>query len=102
MASIPSGRRTVAPAHPGVVVADLLEDNGVSMRGAARAIGMSSTGLNKVLLGQSPVTPETALRLAAYFGNTPELWLDMQRAHDLWNARAAIGKDVEKIKPLGK
>ena len=102
MASIPSGRRKVAPAHPGVVIADLLEDNGVSMRGAAKAIGLSPTGLNKVLTGKSPVTPETALRLAAYFGNSPEHWLDIQQAHDLWNAREAIGKDVAKIKKIGK
>jgi len=42
-----------------------------------------------------------SLRLARLFGNSPELWLNAQRAVDLWDAAQAIKKDVVRIKPLG-
>jgi plasmid maintenance system antidote protein VapI len=41
-----------------------------------------------------------ALRLARLFGNTPEFWLNAQRAVDLWDTAEAIKKDVSRIKPL--
>lgn len=100
MASFPARPRKVAPQHPGEVAADILDEQDVSMRAAAKAIGLSPNGLNKVLLGQGPVTAETALRFGVYFGNGPDIWLRLQNAYDLWHAKAEIGKDVAKIKPL--
>lgn len=101
MASFPARPRKVAPLHPGQVIAGILDDKRVSLRQTAKAIGMSPTGLSKVLTGKSPVTAETALRIAAYFRPgkkldtaTPELWLRMQAAHDLWHAKQAIGEQV--------
>ena len=46
------------------------------------------------------LSPEMALRLARLFGNSPEFWLNAQRAVDLWDAGQAIKKDVSRIKPL--
>ncbi len=99
--SIPAGPIKRAPLHPGEVIADILDDNRISMRAAAKAIGMSPTGLEKVLKGKGPVTPDTALRLEAYFGNEhPELWLDMQQNYDLYHARARLAGALKKITPL--
>ena len=91
------------PGHPGLVIEDILDQQGIGLREAARAIGMSHNGLDKVLKGLSPVTPETALRVGTYFGNPefgPLLFLDLQREYDLFHARKALEKDLAKIVPL--
>ncbi len=101
MASFPARPRKVAPMHPGLVIAGILDERRVSLRTTAKAIGMSPTGLGKVLRGESPVTAETAWRIAAYFrpakrleSANPELWLRMQASYDLWHAKQAIGEMV--------
>lgn len=99
MASITAKPRKVAPPHPGSIIAGLLEENRISMRQAATAIGMSPTGLNKVLLGESPVTAATALRISAYLGGTPELYLRLQADLDLWNARQDLAAELAAIVP---
>lgn len=100
--SYPAGPRKVAPPHPGVVLAGTLDDARISLRQAARAIGMSPTGLNKVLHGRGPVTAGTALRIAAYLGGAPELWLRMQMDFDLWHERQALAGILQAIEPAGK
>lgn len=100
MATYPARTPKVPPPHPGAIIADVLDEQGISMRKAAEAIGMSPNGLNKVLLGQSPVTPETALRIGTYFGNGPDLWLNLQRSYDLWHARKALATDLARIKSI--
>lgn len=100
MAVYPARPRKVAPLHPGSGIADILEDVGVSVRKAAAAMGLSPNGLNKVLRGESPVTVETALRVGTYFGNGPDLWLDLQKDYDLWHARIAMKDALKAIEPL--
>lgn len=99
MTSYPTDGRKVAPPHPGGVVADVLDSARISMRQAAAAIGMSPTGLNKVLTGQSPVTAATALRLAAYIGGSPELWMRMQADFDLWHEGQRLAAELKAIVP---
>jgi len=100
--SYPAGPRMVAPVHPGQAIAGALEDSRISVRQAARSIGMSPAGLNKVLLGQGPVTAGTALRIAAYLGGTPELWLRMQNDFDLWHEREELAGILQAIEPASK
>jgi len=101
MAEIKPRTRKAAPLHPGTVLADAIEGAGLSMREVARAIDMSPNGLNKVLKATSPITPETALRLARYLGtNDPDIWLRMQADFDLWHARIAMKDKLAAIKPL--
>lgn len=92
--------RKVPPLHPGAVATDILDEQRISARKAAKAIGLSAAGLLKVLNGKGPITPETALRFAAYFGNTPEHWLRMQNDHDLWHARSVMAKQLGKIESI--
>jgi addiction module HigA family antidote len=56
--------------------------------------------MNELLRGRRAVSPEMALRLSRRFGNSPEFWLNAQRAVDLWNAVRAIKTQVERIKPF--
>jgi addiction module HigA family antidote len=56
--------------------------------------------MNELLRGRRAVSPEMALRLSRLFGNSPEFWLNAQRAVDLWDAARAIRAQVRRIKPL--
>ena len=89
------------PTHPGEMLReDYLPDYGLSVSGLAEAVGVSRQSINELLRERRNVSPEMALRLARLFGNSPEFWLNAQRAVDLWDAGQAIKKDVSRIKPL--
>ena len=95
------GRRKIRPTHPGEMLReDFLPDYGLTVAGLARALGVSRQTMNELLRGRRAVSPEMALRLSRLFGNSPEFWLNAQRAVDLWNAARAIKTQVERIKPL--
>lgn len=90
------------PTHPGEMLReDFLPDYELSVAGLAKAVGVSRQSINELLRERRAVSPEMALRLARLFGNSPEFWLNAQRAVDLWDAAQAIKKEVARIKPLG-
>lgn len=99
---IPNSReRKVRPTHPGEMLReDFLPDYGLTVSSLAQALGVSRQTINEVLRERRAVSPEMALRLSRLFGNTPEFWLNAQRAVDLWEAARAIKTKVERIKPL--
>jgi addiction module HigA family antidote len=78
---------------------DFLPDYGLTVSRLAKAVGVSRQSINELLRGRA-VSPKMSLRLARLFGNSPEFWLNAQRAVDLWVAAQAIKKDVARIKPL--
>lgn len=79
------------PAHPGEFINDIyLEPNGISGRELAVNLGVAPSTLSRVLKGTSRVTPEMALRLSVALGRSPESWLALQDAYDLWNARQHV------------
>ncbi len=92
---------TRRPTHPGAMLReDFLPDFELTVAGLAEAIGVSRQSINELLRGRRAVSPEMALRLGRLFGNTPEFWLNAQRAVDLWDAALAIKDDVARIRPL--
>ena len=66
----------------------------------ARAIGVSRQSVNELLRGRRAVSSEVALRLGKLFSNSPEFWLNAQRALDLWDEVQAIKDHVAGIKTL--
>jgi antitoxin HigA-1 len=89
------------PTHPGEMLReDFMPDYELTVSGLANAIGVSRQSINELLRERRSLSPEMAIRLSKLFGNSPEFWLNAQRAVDLWDASAAIGKDVARIKPL--
>jgi antitoxin HigA-1 len=89
------------PTHPGEMLReDFLVDYGLTVSGLAEALGVSRQSVNELLRERRAVSPEMALRLAKLFGNSPEFWLNSQRAVDLWDAAQAIQKEVARIRPL--
>jgi addiction module HigA family antidote len=67
------------------MVRAFLDDIGRSQAEAARALGVSTNRLNEVVKDKRGITADTALRLAAYFGNSAQFWLNVQIASDLWH-----------------
>ena len=95
---IPMQRR---PTHPGEMLReDFLPDYGLSATALAEAIGVSRQSVNELLRERRSVSPTMALRLAKLFGNSPEFWLNAQRAVDLWDAAQEIEQDVSRIRTL--
>ena len=89
------------PTHPGEMLReDFLPDYALTAAALAGAIGVSRQSVNELLRGRRAVSPEMALRLGKLFGNSPEFWLNAQRAVDLWDAAQAIRSDVDRIKTL--
>ena len=100
--AIPNSRAiTRRPTHPGEMLReDFLPDYDLTVSGLAEAAGVSRQSVNELLRGRRAVSPEMAIRLARLFGNSPEFWMNAQRAVDLWDANRAIKADVARIKPL--
>ncbi len=100
--SIPNtGKKEIRPIHPGEMLReDFLPDYELSVTGLAETLGVSRQTVNELLRERRAVSPEMALRLSRLFGNSPEFWLNAQRAVDLWDAAQNLGPQVERIKPL--
>ena len=88
------------PPHPGEFIREVyLEPFGLSARQLAVKLGVSPSTLTRVISGDSGVSPEMALRLSKALGRSPESWLAMQDAYDLWQARRHVRlDDVETIR----
>jgi len=79
------------PPHPGEVLReDVLVPLGISVTDAAVALGVTRKTLSELLNGHSGVSPEMAIRIGKATNTTPESWLAMQTAYDLWQARKRV------------
>jgi len=89
------------PVHPGVVLkADLLEPLGMSINRLAKELKVPANRLSQIVRGMRGITADTSLRLARYFGFTPEYWLNMQAHYDLEVVRRRSIQQIEReIKP---
>ena len=87
------------PPHPGEFIqATYLEPFNLSCRYLAAKLNVSASTLNRVINMQSGISPEMALRLSKVLGRSPESWLTMQDAYDLWQAKKRIKLDnIHKI-----
>jgi len=93
--------RNIRPTHPGEMLReDFMPDFGLNVAGFAKALGVSRQTVNELLLERRAISPAMALRLSRLFGNTPEFWLNAQRAVDLWEAARIMKKEIERITPL--
>ena len=82
-------------SHPGKILADqFLKPLGLSANALALALRVPANRITAIVNGERAVSADTALRLARYFGTSPELWITMQAGHDLSKARAETGKQI--------
>jgi addiction module HigA family antidote len=89
------------PPHPGETIKEeYLVPLGMSVNALARELGIGAARLNEIVLGRRGVSADTALRLARYFGSTPEFWLNLQAFYDLRMAERKAGQTIERtIRP---
>ncbi len=93
-----------APTHPGeILLEEFLKPYGMTQKELARRIGVSYPRVNELVHKKRGVTPDTALRLSRLFGTTPEFWLNLQLAYDLYLAkRQGNYEAIEAIKPIAQ
>ena len=85
------------PIPPGEILAEeFMKPNGISQNRLARDIEVNPARVNDIVHGRSSITAAIALRLAKYFGTTPELWMNLQAGYDLRKARAADWAKIER------
>ena len=86
------------PRPGGIVRRQCLEPLGLSVKGAAEHLGVARQSLSELVNERSGVSVDMAIRLSKAFGSTPESWLRVQMAYDLWQARGRIDDiQVERI-----
>jgi len=86
------------PTHPGEILReDVLPALNLSVSEAARQLRITRQTLHKILAGTMSVTPEMAVRLGKFCGNGPNLWINMQVAHDLWKAKQRLKNEIKRI-----
>ena len=95
-------KKQLDPIHPGeILLEEFLKPLELSQNQLARDLDVPPTRVNEVVNGQRPVTIDTAMRLARYFGTTPNFWLNLQQRCDLATAQRKLGPMLEKkIQPL--
>ncbi len=91
-----STRNGMRPVHPGEVLRDELNEAGLSANALSKALGVPANRMTMILNGQRGVSADTALRLARYFGTTPQLWLNLQKTWELRQAEMAAGHEIAK------
>lgn len=96
MVRIPTHRE---PTHPGeMLLEEFLNPMGLTQRQLADGIRVPYQRVNELVNGRRGITPGTALRLAKFFGTTPDLWMNLQLRWDLYHAQEAEGKALDRIK----
>lgn len=88
--------------HPGeVLLEEFLEPLHISQNRLAREIGVPPRRINEIVLGKRSVTPDTALRLSRYFGNSSRFWLGLQMDYDLEETEREKAEEIERnVQPL--
>jgi addiction module HigA family antidote len=83
------------PVHPGRILKRELQARALSANKLALALRVPSGRITSLVNGKRSVTPETALRLARYFGNSAQFWLNLQSRYDLATTEAEIGERIK-------
>jgi len=99
-----SPTKKLPPIHPGeILLEEFLKPLGMSMNKLAVQLHVPANRITQIVEGRRSVSGETALRLARYFGTSPEFWLGMQKDYDLQVARDEFEAEVElQVQPRDK
>lgn len=88
------------PVHPGEILRDELEALDLTAKALANALGVPVNRVTMILNGQRGVSADTALRLARYFGTTPQLWMNLQKTWEIRRAEIETGREIaERVTP---
>lgn len=90
----------VTAIHPGEHLAEELKELSMSAAELARRLNVPTNRITAILNGQRAITGDTALRLAHFFGTTPEFWLNLQSLYELRVAQKKAGKSISRLPRL--
>lgn len=91
------GKNKIPPLHPGeVLFEEFLKPLNISQNQLGRCLRVSPRRINEIIHGKRSVTADTALRLACYFGNSPQFWLGLQMDYDLDVETDKLSHSIEK------
>lgn len=94
-----NARNGMRPLHPGEILRDELEALDLSATALARELDVPLDRITAILHGQRGVTAKRALRLARYFGTTPQAWLNLQKNYELRRAEIEASRETtERVK----
>lgn len=85
------------PIHPGELLKEDMEELGLSARALAEALEVPHNRISAILRGDRAITADTALRLAAYFGTSAEVWMNLQMTYDLKRAEMENGEMIRAV-----
>jgi addiction module HigA family antidote len=86
--------------HPGEHLAEELRELGFSATELARKLEVPANRITEILNGRRAITGDTALRLAHFFGTSPEFWLNLQSLYDIRVAQKKAGKSIKALATL--
>lgn len=87
--------------HPGEILKEqFMAEFGLSINKVARDLRVPPTRISEIVNERRGVSADTAIRLARYFGTTPEFWMNLQTAYDLDVSRSSVKQIAEDVKPL--
>lgn len=85
------------PIHPGEILADELEELGVSPTELSRQIRVPANRISQIINGKRSITGDTALRLAHWFGTSPQFWMNLQALYDVRMAEEDAGTEIKTL-----
>ncbi len=94
-------RNGMRPVHPGEILAEELQELGMSANSLAKALSVPTHQIAAILKEQQGITADTALRLSRYFGTTPQFWLNLQKSYELRLTEIESGQQIAAaVQPL--
>ncbi len=95
-----NAKNGMRPVHPGEILREELDELGMSANALSKALGVPVNRVTTILNGRRGVSADTALRLARYFGTTPQLWMNLQKTWELRQAEIETGREIaERVTP---
>ena len=89
-----STKNGMSPVHPGEILRDELETLGLSANALSKKLDVPVNRITAILQGTRGVTANTALRLARFFGTTPQVWLNLQKTYELRREEIEAGQEI--------
>ena len=102
-------QRKVRPTHPGAILKNMIEELAADGKGQslsltqkelAKRLGVSTRIVTELMRERRNMTADMAIRLSRVFKTTPDIWMNLQKAVDLWEAAHANKSDYAKLRPI--
>ncbi len=90
------GKKISDPIHPGEILADELEYIGMNAAKFAERLEVPANRIYEIINGRRNITADTAMRLSAFFGTTPDFWLNLQKLYEL----DVVRQDADRFKSI--